>query len=255
LKEAKKNKLSSKTINDLKLELQHAIGALYGLNPSNNPSLRNKNIKGILDTLGGTVPKHSYIQEQLLRKNQFMSGRGTIIPSRGDLKLNEIELPEDMGLKIYEPHISRELAKMGYTQLQIKEMIKNKDPKVMSVLHRLGKEIPVVYNRAPSLWKHNLIGAYPKFVPGHSISLPPMVERALAADYDGDQIAVHVPVTPEGIKDVKEKMLASKQLFTDQGTIPAKDLLMVTDQDAIIGVYKASIPSKKKTTKLNRLNY
>jgi len=253
LKEAKQNKLSKKTINDLKLSLQHAIGAMYGLYPSNNPAIANKQVKGILDVLGGNRPKDSFVQEQLLRKNQFMSGRAVITPSRGDLKLDEIELPEEMGLKMYEPHISREMAKMGYTQLQIKEMIKNKDEKVIKLLHRLGKEIPVVYNRAPSLWKHNLIGAYPKFVPGHSISLPPMVERALAADYDGDQIAVHVPVTPEGIKDVKEKMLASKQLFTDQGTLTHKDLLMITDQDAVIGAYKASIPSKKKPIKVHSI--
>jgi len=253
LKEAIKNNLDEKTINELKLELQHAIGALYGLNKSHNPQIANKNVKGILDIIGGDRPKTSYAQKALLRKNQFMSGRAVIIPSRGDLKLDEVELPEDMGLKIYEPHITREMSKMGYTPAQTKKMIEEKDPRVMKVLHDLGKRIPVIYNRAPSLWKHNIIGAYPKFVPGHSISVPPMVERALAGDFDGDQIAVHVPLTQKAIDDVKNKILASKQLFTDQGTLTKKDLLMITDQDAIIGAYKASVPSKKKPVRVNSI--
>ena len=253
LKEAKKEKLDTQTINALKVDLQDAIAAMYGLKESKNPFIKNKKIKGVLDIVGGNRPKDSFVQENLLRKNQFMSGRAVITPSRGDLKLDEIEIPEDMGLKIYEPHISRELAKLGYSQLQIKEMIKNKDPKVLDVLHKLGKQIPVVYNRAPSLWKHNLVGAYPKFVPGHSIAIPPMVERAFNADYDGDQMAVHVPVTQKGIEDVKNKIMASKQLFTEQGTVAQKDLLMITDQDAIIGAYKASIPSKRKPIKVNNV--
>jgi len=251
LKEAQRKKASQENIDKLKIDLQDAVSALYGLKESTNPEIKKKKVKGILNILGGTKPKDSFAQTMLLRKNQFMSGRGVIRPDRGDLKLDEIELPEEMGLKMYEPHISREMSKMGYTPIQTKEMIENKDEKVMNVLHRLGKEIPVIYNRAPSLWKHNIIGAYPKFVPGHTISVPPMVERALAGDFDGDQIAVHVPVTRKGIQDVKEKMMASKQLFTEQGSLVNKDLLMMTDQDVIFGIYKASIPSKKKPVRVH----
>ena len=250
LKEAKKNKLSKDSINKLKKELYDSVSGLYGLKPSSNKQLAQKNVKGVLNILGGDRPKESLVHKALLRKNQFMSGRGVMIPSRGDLKLDEVEIPEEMGLKMYEPHISRELAKMGYSKLQINEMIENKDPRVIQTLHRIGKQIPVVYNRAPSLWRHNLIGAYPKFTHGKAISVPPMVERALAGDYDGDQIGVHVPVTQKGIEDVKKNIMASKQLFTEQGSLANKDLLMITDQDAILGAYKASIPSKKHTTRV-----
>ena len=254
LKDAKKNKLSKDTVNKLKKELYDSVAALHGLKSSTNKSLAQKNVKGVLNILGGDKPKDSYVHKALLRKNQFMSGRGVMIPSRGDLKLDQIELPEEMGLKMYEPHISRELAKMGYSKLQINEMIENKDPRVLQTLDRLGKQIPVVYNRAPSLWKHNLIGAYPKFSNGKAIAVPPMVERALAGDYDGDQIGIHVPVTQKGIEDVKNNMMASKQLFTEQGSLANKDLLMIVDQDAILGAYKASIPSKKSATKVNSIS-
>ena len=251
LASAKKESLSEETQHSLRSELHNAISAMYGLSKSNNPRLQET--KGILDILGGDTPKRSFVHRALLRKNQFMSGRSVIVPPSGDLKLDEVELPIEMGLKMYEPHIARELAKGGYKPMEVQKMIEKKHPLVMETLQRLGKTIPVAYNRAPSLWRHNIVGAFPRFTDSKTIRIPPMVERALGADYDGDQIAVHVPVTPEGIQDLKERVLASKQLFTDQGPLTDRDLLMIADQDVIIGVNKASKAKRKRAVRVSSI--
>ena len=180
------NKNSPEVQNELFSDLYHSVGALYGIEKSHNPMIERKEIKGVLDILGGNVPKESYIHKNMLKKNQFMSGRAVIRPTRDDLDIDYAEIPIDIGLKAYEPHIAKEMSKMGFTPLQIEEMIKNKDEAVIKTLHRLGKEIPAVINRAPSLHKFNMLGQYPKFVEGSVVGLSANLENSLGSDYDGD---------------------------------------------------------------------
>ena len=129
-------------------------------------------------------------------------------------------------------------------------MIDSKDKRAIHAMHEIAKDIPVVYNRAPSLWKHNMVGGYAKFVKGNTIGINPLVERSLGADYDGDTVAVHVPVGQKAIADIKEKIMPSKNIFTDQGSFANPDVVSMPDQDATLGIYKASRSSKKKTVRV-----
>jgi DNA-directed RNA polymerase subunit beta len=243
------NKLDKKTRLELEKDMFSAVGAMYGTEESTDKKMKDKGVKGILGILGGDTPKQSYAQKNMLRVKQFMSGRGVIKPARTDIGIDEIEIPEKLGLKIYEPHISRKLARSGYKPVQVKEMIDEKNPKVMHALREVGKEVPVVYNRAPSLWRHNILGGYPKFIKGDTIGVNPLTERSMNSDYDGDAISVHVPVTQKAIDDVKNKMLPSKNLFTDQSNHVNPDILLLPDQDATLGVYKSSLGAGSKTVK------
>lgn len=241
------NKHDKKDVNRLKLDLYKSVGALFGTERSPNKKLVDKNVKGVLDILVGDAPKYSLNQETMLRANQFMSGRAVIVPTRTDLSLDEVEIPEKMGLNMYEPHISRQMSQLGYTPLQTKEMIKDADPKVVDILHQLGKEIPVVYNRAPSLWKHSIVSGYPRFTKQNVIHINPLLEEGFNADYDGDQMGVHVPVTRGGIEDAKGRLLASQNLFSDNTNSENPSLLIKPSQDSTLGIYKAS--KKSATTR------
>ena len=241
---------SKGTKQDLEYELFKSVGAMYGVEKSPNKKMVDKGVKGVLDILGGDTPKQSFSQKNLLRMKQFMSGRAVIKPARTDLSIDEIELPESMGLKIYEPHISRRLARAGFSPVQSKEMIEGKDKRAISAMEEIAKDVPVVYNRAPSLWKHNMLGGYAKFVKGNTIGLNPLTERSLGSDYDGDAVSVHVPVTRKAIDDVKNKILPSKNIFTDQSSYSDPDVVIMPDQDATLGIFKSSRASSKRTVKV-----
>jgi DNA-directed RNA polymerase subunit beta' len=99
------------------------------------------------------------------------------------------------------------------------------------------KEIPLVINRAPSLHKHNMTGHYAKISGGNTMHIPPEIENGQNADYDGDQLAIHVPFGHKAVADVKNKLMASKQLFTDS---TKNGLTMGIDLDPFIGFYDAT---------------
>jgi len=238
--------IKKETLLHLKSDLYKSVGALYGLEQSPNKKIRDKKIKGVLDILGGDQPKNSYAQEKLLRIKQFMSGRAVIVPARRDISIDEIEIPEEMGLKMYEPHISRKMSRIGFSPMETKELIERKDPKVLKVLRDVGTDVPLVYNRAPTLWKHGILGGKPIFTKGSVIGVNPLSESALASDYDGDQIGVHVPVSKEAIEDVKTKMMPSQNLFNERLSHEAPNLLALPDQDATLGIYKASVGKKNR---------
>jgi DNA-directed RNA polymerase beta subunit len=243
----KKSKaLTKQTKLSLQSDLYRSVGAMYGLEESPNKKIRDKKIKGVMDILGGDQPKNSYAQQKLLRIKQFMSGRAVIVPARRDIGLDQIEVPEAMGLQMYEPHISRKMSRMGLSPLETQELIEAKDPKVIKVMKELGQDIPVVYNRAPTLWKHGILGGYPIFTKGTVLGLNPLTETALGSDYDGDQVGIHVPVGRSAIEDARDKLMPSQNLFSERLSAESPHLLQLPDQDATLGIYKASIGGKSR---------
>lgn len=245
--------IKAETKNMLTSDLYKTVGALYGVEQSPNKKIVDKGIKGVLDILGGETPKKSFTQQNLLRKKQFMSGRATIMPARTDIDIDHIEIPVAMGLKMYEPHISRDFSKAGFTQMQIKEMIEKKDKRALNKLDELGKAIPVAYNRPPTLWRHNFLGAYPKFIKGSTIGVNFLTERSMNSDYDGDAIAVHVPITRLGAEDIRTKMMPSQNLLSDQKSSLNPDVVVAPDQDSTLGMFKATRASDKKPRKVKNI--
>jgi len=244
LKEAKKELGNKHEITGkLRTELQKHIGAMYGINKSPDPALVKKEIKSVQEIISGKKPKESLWQQNVLQNKVFTSGRAVIIPKEKYLPLDQVEIPKDVAWNIFSPHVHRKMAQAGMDTTSIQEHIENKTPTAKRFLDETMKEVPVVINRAPTLHKHSMIGAYAKIGSGTAMKISPLHENPLNADYDGDQLAIHAPITQKAIDDVKNKLLASKQMF---GASSNENLQMQIDLDPYIGFYHASkYPTKK----------
>ena len=235
----------------LRTELQNHIGAMYGINESPNPTFKRKGIKSVQEYIAGAKPKESFWQKNVLQNKLFTSGRAVIIPKEKYLGIDEIEVPKPVAWKIFEPHVRRKMAQAGMDTGSIVEHIENQTDTAKNFLHQVMKEVPVVINRAPSLHKHNMTGHYAKISPDNAMRISPLIEEGQNADYDGDQLAIHVPLTQKSIDDVKNKIMASKQLF---GARNKDDLKMKIDLDPHIGFFHAT-KYNDKNSPTKKINY
>lgn len=220
----------------LRLNLFNAVGAVVGTQESDNPKLLKRNVKGFLEHLTGkTTPKSSYFQKKIMKRQQDMSGRGTIAPD-GSLGMDEIGLPIDMLWGMYGKFVISRLVRRGFNAVAAKEMVEKKHPAAHDALMAELKERPVMVNRAPTLHRYGFVGANPVPVAGKTIRVNPFIEQGMNADYDGDTFQIHVPVMPGAVQEVKA-MTLSNLLFSDL----AKDSLMVAPRmEAMLGVHLAT---------------
>ena len=235
----------------LRTEIQNHVGAMYGVNDSPNPTFKRKGIKSVQEYISGAKPKESFWQKSVLQNKLFSSGRAVIIPKEKYLGMDEVELPKAVAWKTFEPHVRRKMAQAGMDTASIVDHIENKTDTAKRFLDQTMKEVPVVINRAPSLHKHNMTGHYAKISPDDAMRISPLVENPQNADYDGDQLAIHVPLTQKSIDDVKNKIMASKQLF---GARNNHDLQMSIDLDPHVGFFHATKYSGKHSPTANAKN-
>jgi len=233
-----KGKLPDELLHEERQALYHAVKALFGLAEPQSPYAKARGIKGFLATVTGKgkPPKESYFQSKVVKKLQAPAGRATLI-TRPDLHLDEVGLPEDMAWKLYSPHVIQELVKRGYNVKEAKEMIEKKDPIARQVLEQKMSEIPVLINRAPTLWKYNIVALYPKIIEGKSVAINMLIAKGMAADLDGDTVNVHIPITPKAIEDAK-KMLPSRIALSTRN----REVLYAPSQEALIGLEIGSTP-------------
>jgi DNA-directed RNA polymerase beta subunit len=220
----------------LRQNLFNAVGAVVGTHDSDNPKLLKRNVKGLLEHLTGkTTPKSSYFQKKIMKRQQDISGRGTIAPD-GSLSMDEIGLPVDMLWGMYGKFVIARLVRRGFGAVAAKEMVEKKHPAAHDALMAELKERPVMVNRAPTLHRYGFVGANPVPVAGKTIRVNPFIELGMNADYDGDTFQIHVPVLPGAVQEVKG-MTLSHLLFSDR----EKDTLMVAPRmEAMLGVHLAS---------------
>lgn len=219
--------------------LYDAVSAVFGVGEPVSPSAEKRGAKGYLALVSGTRPGNGFFQSKLMKRQQDVAGRATIAPDP-TLSMDEIGVPEDMLWGMYAKFIVGRLVKRGYSALDAKKMVDDRHPLAREELHNESRERPVFINRAPSLHRFNVIGGYPKIVQGKTILLNPFAEKGLNADYDGDAVQIHAPVTPAGVADVK-KITLSNLIFSDRkpGT-----LNIVPDMEAVLGLHRAT----EKTT-------
>lgn len=228
--------------NRLKNELQQHVGAMYGTNVSPDPKMVRKETKSVMDIVSGANPKNSFWHQKILKNKVFGSGRAVIVPHTKSLSMDQVEIPKAVAWNAYKPHIVRKMSQMGIANDVSKEMIDNKTETATNVLNQVMKEVPLVINRAPALHKHNMTGHYASISGGNVMHIPPEIENGQNADYDGDQLAIHVPFGQAAIKDVKTRLMASKQLFNNA---QKGGLTMGIDLDPFIGYYDATKGGKK----------
>ncbi|NGX50573.1 MAG: DNA-directed RNA polymerase subunit beta' [Chlamydiae bacterium] len=233
LKSILKLKTPDVIIRNEKRMLQEAVDALFDNGRHGHPVMGagNRPLKALSEMLKG---KQGRFRQNLLGKRVDYSGRSVIIVGP-ELKLNQCGLPKEMALELFEPFIVKRLKARGlvYTIRSAKKMIQRGDPEVWDVLEEIIKGHPVLLNRAPTLHRLGIQAFEPILIEGKAIRIHPLVCTAFNADFDGDQMAVHVPLSVEAQLEAKLLMMAPDNIFLPSSGKPAA----VPSQDMILGLY------------------
>ena len=213
--------------------LQEAVDSLFDNSRKVNAvrSDGNRALKSLSDMLKG---KQGRFRQNLLGKRVDYSGRSVIVVGP-ELKLHECGLPKDMAAELFKPFIIRKLIERGIvkTVKSAKKIVDRKDPVVWDILENVLKGHPVLLNRAPTLHRLGIQAFQPKLIEGKAIQLHPLVCTAFNADFDGDQMAVHVPLGQEAILEASVLMLSSHNILNPANGAP----ITVPSQDMVLGLY------------------
>ena len=223
--------------------LQEAVDALFD-NGRRGRVLRganNRPLKSLSDTLKG---KQGRFRQNLLGKRVDYSGRSVIVVGP-ELKLHQCGLPKKMALELFKPFIYHRLEQAGHctTIKAAKEMVERQEPVVWDILEEAIKDHPVLLNRAPTLHRLGIQAFEPVLVEGKAIKIHPLVCTAFNADFDGDQMAVHIPLSPEAQIEASVLMLSSRNILSPANGQP----LAIPSQDIVLGVYY--LTKEKRGTK------
>ncbi|HPX45583.1 MAG TPA: DNA-directed RNA polymerase subunit beta', partial [Bacteroidales bacterium] len=213
--------------------LQEAVDSLFDntRKVAVTGSSLNRPLKSLSDSLKG---KQGRFRQNLLGKRVDYSGRSVIVVGP-ELKMNEVGLPKEMAAELFKPFIIRHLLERGIvkTVKSAKKVIERKDPVIWEILENVLKGHPVMLNRAPTLHRLSIQAFQPKMIEGRAIQLHPLVCTAFNADFDGDQMAVHVPLGNEAVAEAQILMLATHNILNPANGAP----IAVPSQDMVLGLY------------------
>ncbi|WP_185850864.1 DNA-directed RNA polymerase subunit beta' [Blattabacterium cuenoti] len=228
--------------------LQEAVDSLFDNSRkiSAVKSEGNRPLKSLSDSLKG---KQGRFRQNLLGKRVDYSSRSVIVVGP-HLKLHECGLPKDMAAELYKPFVIRKLIERGIvkTVKSAKRIIDKRDSMIWDILENVLKGHPVLLNRAPTLHRLGIQAFQPKLIEGKAIQLHPLVCAAFNADFDGDQMAVHLPLSPGAILEAKILMLASQNILNPANGSP----ITVPSQDMVLGLYymtKSLVSNKTRKIK------
>jgi DNA-directed RNA polymerase beta' subunit len=213
--------------------LQEAVDALFDNGRRGNAvkGANKRPLKSLSEVIKG---KSGRFRQNLLGKRVDLSGRSGIVVGP-DLLMDECGLPKVMAIEVFKPHLMAKLEDKGYatTLKQAKKMIEKKENEVWECLEEVVDNYPILLNRAPTLHKLSIQAFHPRLIEGKAIQLHPLVCSAFNADFDGDQMAIHIPLSDEAIAEAKVLMLASMNIL-----LPASGkAIAVPSQDMILGLY------------------
>ena len=222
--------------------LQESVDSLFD-NTRKSSAVKtdsNRPLKSLSDSLKG---KQGRFRQNLLGKRVDYSARSVIVVGP-ELKMHECGLPKNMAAELYKPFVIRKLIERGIvkTVKSAKKIIDKKEPVVWDILENVLKGHPVLLNRAPTLHRLGIQAFQPKLIEGKAIQLHPLACTAFNADFDGDQMAVHLPLGPEAILEAQLLMLASHNILNPANGSP----ITVPSQDMILGLYYMT-KSRKST--------
>jgi DNA-directed RNA polymerase subunit beta' len=222
--------------------LQEAVDSLFDNSRKSNAvkAEGGRALKSLSDVLKG---KQGRFRQNLLGKRVDYSGRSVIVVGP-ELKLHECGLPKDMAAELFKPFIIRKLIERGIvkTVKSARKLVDKKEAIVWDILENILKGHPVMLNRAPTLHRLSIQAFQPKLIEGKAIQLHPLVCAAFNADFDGDQMAVHVPLSNAAVLEAQLLMLASHNILNPQNGTP----ITLPSQDMVLGLYY--ITKGKKTT-------
>ena len=213
--------------------LQEAVDSLFD-NSRKTTAMKseaNRPLKSLSDSLKG---KQGRFRQNLLGKRVDYSARSVIVVGP-ELKMHECGLPKEMAAELYKPFIIRKLIERGTvkTVKSAKKIIDRRDPIIYEILEHVMEGHPVLLNRAPTLHRHGILAFQPKMIEGKAIQLHPLACAGFNADFDGDQMAVHLPLSNEAILEAQLLMLGSHNILDPANGNP----ITVPSQDMILGLY------------------
>jgi DNA-directed RNA polymerase subunit beta' len=227
--------------------LQEAVDSLFDNSRKSNAvkAEGGRALKSLSDVLKG---KQGRFRQNLLGKRVDYSGRSVIVVGP-ELKLHECGLPKDMAAELFKPFIIRKLIERGIvkTVKSARKLVDRKEAVVWDILENILKGHPVLLNRAPTLHRLSIQAFQPKLIEGKAIQLHPLVCSAFNADFDGDQMAVHVPLSNAAILEAQLLMLSSHNILNPQNGAP----ITLPSQDMVLGLYY--ITKGKKSTETEKV--
>ena len=235
-------------IRNEKRMLQQAVDALFDNNRCRRPVLGSSNrpLKSLTDMIKG---KQGRFRENLLGKRVDYSARSVIVVGP-ELKLHQCGLPKKIALELFQPFIIRKLKEHGLadTIKSAKRMLERRDPAVWDILEEVIYQHPVLLNRAPTLHRMGIQAFEPTLVEGNAIRLHPLVCTGFNADFDGDQMAVHLPLSVEAQAEAHVLMLSTHNIFSPANGKP----IIAASQDIVLGVYfmTVMVPDERPVEKI-----
>jgi DNA-directed RNA polymerase subunit beta' len=228
--------------------LQEAVDSLFDNSRKSNAvkAEGGRALKSLSDVLKG---KQGRFRQNLLGKRVDYSGRSVIVVGP-ELKLHECGLPKDMAAELFKPFIIRKLIERGIvkTVKSARKLVDKKEAVIWDILENILKGHPIMLNRAPTLHRLSIQAFQPKLIEGKAIQLHPLVTTAFNADFDGDQMAVHVPLSNAAVLEAQLLMLASHNILNPQNGTP----ITLPSQDMVLGLYY--ITKGKKSTETEKVN-
>ena len=220
--------------------LQESVDSLFDNSRKSNAvkTDANRPLKSLSDSLKG---KQGRFRQNLLGKRVDYSARSVIVVGP-ELKMHECGLPKDMAAELYKPFVIRKLIERGIvkTVKSAKKIVDRKDPVVWDILENVLKGHPVMLNRAPTLHRLGIQAFQPKLIEGKAIQLHPLSCTAFNADFDGDQMAVHLPLGNEAVLEAQMLMLGSHNILNPANGAP----ITVPSQDMVLGLYYITKPRR-----------
>ncbi len=230
-------------IRNEKRMLQQSVDALFDNNRCKRPVLGSSNrpLKSLTDMIKG---KQGRFRENLLGKRVDYSARSVIVVGP-HLRLHQCGLPKKIALELFQPFIIRRLKDLGHadTIKSAKKMLERKDEEVWDILEEVIRNHPVLLNRAPTLHRMGIQAFEPTLVEGNAIKLHPLVCKGFNADFDGDQMAVHLPLSIEAQVEAHTLMMSTNNIFSPSNGAP----IISPSQDVVMGCYyiTMSLPGRK----------
>src|SRR5450759_3809626 len=227
--------------------LQEAVDSLFDNSRKSN-AVKTDNIRALKSLSDSLKGKQGRFRQNLLGKRVDYSGRSVIVVGP-ELKLHECGLPKDMAAELFKPFIIRKLLERGIvkTVKSAKKIVDRKEPIVWDILENALKGHPVLLNRAPTLHRLGIQAFQPKLIEGKAIQLHPLVCTAFNADFDGDQMAVHLPLGNGAVLEAQMLMLASHNILNPANGAP----ITVPSQDMVLGLYY--ITNGRKSTETEKV--
>lgn len=205
--------LGERGAGETRLNMLNTVRALYGYGDPVSPKLKERAPAGYLGQILGTGPKHSFVIRKLLSKPLDNVGR-SVITVDPDMDMNHVSIPRDMAWSSYGSMVQRRLVRSGMGHRDAIMAVKDRTRDADLALQQEMKERPLLISRAPAWHKFNYMGSYAKVHDGDHIAVNPYIMAGHGADVDGDTMTVHVPVLPDSVQEVKDKLMADKMLFS-----------------------------------------